>query len=265
MTVVANLTFDRFELCLEPLGPVRHFEGADLVGGFRVYGAYVDGAGKDEYGNEYRGQALPLTHEMLGVTPTFERTEQLGEWLFSEANMAAYEAELEAQQAVLHRYRRKFIDDYDRKQVALSYAFMPELFLRPAAHKTAAAIRETLARNEKSFSVEDEDLVALESRAAVFFASGAHSYWVTFWHDLYANNRRLPVVRKRRAMFDPALASSLAWNPVGRRDLEEKLLRANIFDEDFLGQHVLDTLYLNMEHLDVQRQAVAMLPKPPKK
>ena len=108
-----------------------------------------------------------------------------------------------------------------------------------------------------------ESVKLLFAKIAFTQSHKACAFWFCFWHDLWESNNTVKFIRDAADLLDPTLPDALAYTPLSREDVEEKLNEAGILGPggvwgwcakralccciQRIPMSVLDTLYAGME------------------
>ncbi|KAJ1918544.1 hypothetical protein H4219_002558 [Mycoemilia scoparia] len=230
--------FETGQLCVVDNKVVSATNPTNMVAGthidVRAYNRYLLGS---TMSNTSQGLANALSagskSAIIGLNNNYDPTPHLTH-LFSE-NQALIEARLPLIQKAFRHYRKWHIEEFDRKQFALSphfhtLVFSPEHRDNLANLPSYDQLRQII-QNEKNvdikglFEYHGQDLASLYQRLNAITPSQSTDPislpWYIFWDDIYRRYSTLvPQFEQYAADFSPLYTTSICYRPMPRTDLE---------------------------------------------
>ena len=231
------------------------FGGSPFEQGFGISMTYSDGIGF-ERGGSFNGKrhdngkwtigenVMGINHKNYQMTGPLSHI--LGQDGRAQGNANNVRNGVATWQNKLKEFRMKQLRERYWENYALSWTFWYLVYNNDVI--SMEQIRRHFQSVEQNPNVKtipetyEKELGAMTEMISFFNSNPCIGFWYVYWHDLYKNNSDLPGVKANKEKFDPTESTSVAFKPMGRKELETFLSECE--GENPLGKK-------QSEHLDL--------------
>jgi len=236
----------------------------EFSAGFKVTCTFSDGYGSARAPHtgqmkEIRATAV-LGAAELDIGTDYHVIGKLATILGHPQNVPIVQSNLPRIYAKERNYRIKLKDDREAEEMQLSNSFWLHIFDADGIPRSALEYYftnfEANPDLRKLPKVHSKALDFLYTRLAVVRSHPAAEFWYVFWDDIWECNcnSMKPFKRKEvEAFLNPMSATSIAYNPIPRPELEKKLESFNLLSKRrYFTPIILDGLYKKLDDIDKQ-------------
>jgi len=225
--------------------------------GFEVTIEYDDGLREDAEGSaRVRAKAVVSGSAAFELFDDFRPSNGLSKLLHD--NETLLKSRLPVVDKLMRAYRAKYYDEAQRKRAVMSYGFATDIFSnhRLRIHELHQAfdmsscsdVVRQLPHRYRSC------IVSLYERLDAVHRSDVHRWWWLFWDDLWRRNSSdIAALRKHRTHFCPSFPTSIAYQPLPRKELELFLAKYGLWGKDgrssFIHPGILNSIYFYLDEL----------------
>ncbi|KAE8230167.1 hypothetical protein CF326_g4839 [Tilletia indica] len=225
--------------------------------GFELSIAYEEGLREDAAGSA-------RVHEPIVVSGSaaFELFDDFrsspGLATFLHHNEVLIRSRLPVIDKLMKAYRAKYFDEARRKCAVMSYGFLTDIFSNHRLH--VHELEQAFEKSSCSDVVRQlplryrSSVASLYERLDAVHRSEVHRWWWLFWDDLWRRNfRDIAALRKHRVHFCPSFPTSIAYQPLPRKELELFLTKYGMWVDHgkggFIHTGTLNSIYFYLDEL----------------
>ncbi|KAK0559210.1 hypothetical protein OC844_004578 [Tilletia horrida] len=225
--------------------------------GFEVTIEYEDGLREDAEGSARVKEKVTVSGSAaFELFDDFRSSDGLTKLLHD--NEVLIKSRLPVIDKLMRAYRAKYLDEARRKRAVMSYAFAVDIFSnhRLRKHELNQAFKlsscsEVVRELPQRFPA---CIASLYERLDQVHRTEVHRWWWLFWDDLWRRNSQdIAALRKHRVHFNPAFPTSIAYQPLPRRDLELFLAKYGLWvnkgSGGFIHNGTLNSIYFYLDEL----------------
>ncbi len=256
-TITVTLTFKRCSV------NIRQADAKQMSRGFDWNVAFADGSGsgvlpRTGQRKYFNNETTTLSPNYLGFSIKFEVQGRMAKELITRSeNRAIFKTSLPQWRNHCKAYRSKAWVSARDEEAVLSSAFWLYVYDQPQLTPSGLKIYlETWERNRELsagafMGKHGPGIEFVAARMQVLSAHPCNALWYCFWESVWQCNRGLGIVESNAQLLDVNRSTALAYRPVPRDELEQKLQGSGLLGScgRFVCGSSLQALYGAMQDL----------------